>query len=152
MNTTSKTQIYQNIHTQWSGLKDSQAPWYSNLSNAAALLYRELQPWWVGFYIIEGNNLHLGPFQGPVACTTIPKGKGVCGTAWQNQQSIVVPNVHLFPGHIACSEVSNSEIVVPIYKNGLIWGVLDIDSADFDTFDATDALELEKFCASLTHD
>jgi len=147
----SKTQIYQTIHTQWSGLYDPQVPWYSNLSNACALLYKELKPWWVGFYIIEGNNLHLGPFQGPVACTTIPKGKGVCGTAWQKEKSIVVPNVHLFSGHIACSEVSNSEIVVPIFIDNKIWGVLDIDSANFDTFDATDALELEKFCASLTN-
>ena len=151
MNQPSKIQIYQNIHAQWSGLYDPEVPWYSNLSNACALLYKELQPWWVGFYIVEGNNLHLGPFQGPVACTTIPKGKGVCGTAWQTEKSIVVPNVHLFPDHIACSEVSNSEIVVPIFIANKVWGVLDIDSADFDTFNATDALELEKFCAALTN-
>ena len=149
MNHPSKIQIYQNIHAQWSGLYDPQVPWYSNLSNACALLNKELQPWWVGFYIIEGNNLYLGPFQGPVACTTIPKGKGVCGTAWQKEKSIVVPNVHVFPGHIACSEVSNSEIVVPIFIDNQVWGVLDIDSAEFDAFDATDAVELEKFCASL---
>ena len=145
-----KLNSYKRIHTQWSGLMDPNAPWISNLSNACALLYHELQPWWVGFYLVEEDNLYLGPFQGPVACTRIPKGKGVCGTSWESEKTIIVPDVHKFPGHIACSEVSNSEIVIPLYQNDKIWGVLDIDSAEFNAFDEVDALELEKFCASLT--
>lgn len=151
MTPSEKIKIYENIHLQWSGLVDTNAPWYSNLSNAAALLMQELNPWWVGFYLVKENHLYLGPFQGPTACTLIQKGKGVCGTAWNKGETIIVPDVHKFPGHIACSEVSNSEIVVPIQKNNEIWGVLDIDSADFNTFDETDARELEKFCATLSN-
>lgn len=151
MNTNSKLNNYTEIHTKWSGLQDPQSPWYSDLSNAAALLYQMLTPWWVGFYLVEGDYLHLGPFQGPTACTQILKGKGVCGTAWLNKQPIIVPNVHVFPGHIACSDQSNSEIVIPLISNGQIWGVLDIDSIQYDAFDTVDVLELEKFCASLRH-
>ena len=151
MTPSEKNKIYENIHLQWSGLIDANVPWYSNLSNAAALLMKELNPWWVGFYLTRESYLYLGPFQGPTACTLIKKGKGVCGTAWNNNQTIIVPDVHKFPGHIACSEVSNSEIVVPIKKNNEIWGVLDIDSADFNTFDEIDARELEKFCATLSN-
>ena len=150
MKSIDKINSYQRIHTQWSGLFDPNVPLISNLSNASALLYKELNPWWVGFYLVEGNDLFLGPFQGPVACTRIPKGKGVCGSSWEKQATIIVPDVHKFPGHIACSEISNSEIVIPMFHNGDVWGVLDIDSADFNTFDEVDALELEKFCASLT--
>ena len=149
MNPDSKLNAYTEIHTKWSGLQDPQSPWYSDLSNASALLYHVLKPWWVGFYLIEGDNLHLGPFQGPTACTRIPKGKGVCGTAWLKRESIVVPNVHEFPGHIACSDQSNSEIVIPLISFGEIWGVLDIDSVHYNAFDALDVIELEKFCASL---
>jgi len=151
MTPSEKNRIYENIHLQWSGLIDTNVPWYSNLCNAAALLMKELNPWWVGFYLVNGNYLYLGPFQGPTACTQILKGKGVCGTSWDKGQTLIVPDVHKFPGHIACSEVSNSEIVVPMRKNGEIWGVLDIDSVDFSAFDETDAQELEKFCATLTH-
>lgn len=151
MTPSEKNKIYENIHLQWSGLIDVNVPWYSNLSNAAALLMKELNPWWVGFYLTRENYLYLGPFQGPTACTLIQKGRGVCGTAWNNNQTIIVPDVHKFPGHIACSEVSNSEIVIPIKKNNEIWGVLDIDSADFNTFDEIDARELEKFCATLSN-
>ena len=150
MKSIDKLNSYQRIHTQWSGLFDPNVPLISNLSNASALLYKELKPWWVGFYLVEGNDLFLGPFQGPVACTRIPKGKGVCGSSWENQATIIVPDVHKFHGHIACSKISNSEIVIPMFHNGDVWGVLDIDSADFNTFDEVDALELEKFCASLT--
>ncbi len=150
LNSNYKESVYQEIHMFWSGLLDPDAPWYSNLSNASALLHEKLQVWWVGFYLIEGNDLLLGPFQGPTACIRIPKGKGVCGNAWIEKRTIVVPDVHKFPGHIACSDKSNSEIVIPLLENGEVWGVLDLDSTHFHAFDEIDARELEKFCASLT--
>lgn len=150
MTPSEKIKIYENIHLQWSGLVDTNAPWYSNLSNAAALLMQELNPWWVGFYLVKENHLYLGPFQGPTACTRIAKGKGVCGTCWEKRETQLVPNVHEFPGHIACSSLSESEIVVPCFnRNNEIWAVLDIDSKLFNDFDLIDKQELEKFCASL---
>jgi GAF domain-containing protein len=103
----------------------------------------------VGFYLVKNNELVLGPFQGPVACTRIAHGKGVCGTAWAQRQTQVVEDVHQFPGHIACSAESNSEIVVPIIKNGEVVAVLDADSEHFSCFDNTDRLFLEKICATL---
>lgn len=147
----SKNECYALLHAQWTHLSDPNCPWYSNFSNATALLKTVFNFWWVGFYVIENDILVLGPFQGPIACTTISKGKGVCGTSWQQEKSIVVPNVHEFEGHIACSSASNSEIVIPIFsqKTGTIWGVLDIDSEHLNQFDEIDRIELEKFCASL---
>ncbi len=145
-----KEVIYAEIHALWLGLQDPNAPWYSNLSNVSALLHEKLGVWWVGFYLVKDNDLYLGPFQGPTACIRIPKGKGVCGTSWNEARTIVVPDVHKFPGHIACSDKSNSEIVVPLFENGVVWGVLDIDSTNFDAFDEIDSRELEKICASLT--
>lgn len=117
------------------------------LANVAALIHERFGFWWTGFYRVIGEELVLGPFQGPVACTRIRKGRGVCGTSWNEARTVIVPNVHEFPGHIACSSLSNSEIVVPVFDEcGNVTGVLDIDSRDFDTFDETDAEWLEKIC------
>jgi GAF domain-containing protein len=117
------------------------------MANVAALIHERFGFWWTGFYRVIGEELVLGPFQGPVACTRIRKGRGVCGTSWNENRTVIVPNVHEFPGHIACSSLSNSEIVVPVFDEcGNVTGVLDIDSRDFDTFDETDAEWLEKIC------
>jgi GAF domain-containing protein len=114
------------------------------LANAAALIHETMGFFWTGFYLVKDNTLHLGPFQGPVACYTIPYGKGVCGTAWKEGKTLVVKDVEDFPGHIACSSLSRSEIVVPIFKENKIIGVLDIDSKEIATFDNTDKDYLEK--------
>ena len=117
------------------------------MANVAALINERFGFWWTGFYRVIGEELVLGPFQGPVACTRIRKGRGVCGTSWNEARTVIVPNVHEFPGHIACSSLSNSEIVVPVFDEcGNVTGVLDIDSRDFDTFDETDAEWLEEIC------
>ncbi|MBQ5375195.1 MAG: GAF domain-containing protein [Bacteroidaceae bacterium] len=117
------------------------------MANVAALIHERFGFWWTGFYRVIGEELVLGPFQGPVACTRIRKGRGVCGTSWNEARTVIVPNVHEFPGHIACSSLSNSEIVVPVFDEcGNVTGVLDIDSRDFGTFDETDAEWLEKIC------
>ena len=116
----------------------------SNLANASALIFQTLHNLnWAGFYIKNGGRLELGPFQGKVACTVIPIGKGVCGTAAQIGKTIVVPDVHKFEGHIACDSASNSEIVVPIFKNGELYGVLDVDSPSYDRFTEDDRVNLE---------
>lgn len=118
------------------------------MANVAALIHERFGFWWTGFYRVIDNELVLGPFQGPVACTRIRKGRGVCGTSWNEERTIVVPDVHEFPGHIACSSLSNSEIVVPVFDESRnITGVLDIDSREFSTFDETDAKWLENICA-----
>ena len=114
------------------------------LANAAALIHETMGFFWTGFYLVKDNILHLGPFQGPVACYTIPYGKGVCGAAWKEGKTLVVKDVEEFPGHIACSSLSRSEIVVPIFKADKIIGVLDIDSKETGTFDETDRDNLEK--------
>lgn len=124
----------------------------ANLSNIAAAIFQTFKFHWVGFYFVDkedSNQLVLGPFQGPVACTRINKGKGVCGTAWLKAQTQLVSNVHEFEGHIACSSFSNSEIVVPLFKNDEVWGVLDIDSINFDDFTETDRIYLEKIARLL---
>ena len=118
----------------------------SNLANASALLYEELPDLnWAGFYLLEGEKLVLGPFQGKTACIEIPLGRGVCGTAAQQDKTQLVPNVHAFPGHIACDGASNSEIVVPLHLNGRLFGVLDIDSPQFSRFSEEDREGLEAF-------
>ena len=120
----------------------------ANLSNAAAYLYERLgNVNWVGFYLADGDDLILGPFQGPVACTSIAKGRGVCGTAFQRKETIVVPDVDAFPGHIACSSLSRSEIVIPLIRDGYAWGVLDIDSPVLDRFSDADRAELEEIAS-----
>lgn len=116
----------------------------ANMANVAAALHETFGFWWTGFYRVEANELVLGPFQGPVACTRIPYGKGVCGTAWERQETVVVPDVHQFKGHIACSSESNSEIVVPVCREGSVIAVLDIDSSEYATFDDTDRRYLEQ--------
>ncbi|ASP37425.1 hypothetical protein CHH28_01455 [Bacterioplanes sanyensis] len=121
----------------------------ANLANVAALLYQTLGFWWVGFYLVKEDQLVLGPFQGPTACTRIDFGRGVCGTAWQQQQTQLVANVHEFPGHIACSGDSQSEIVVPIVHNQQVVAVLDIDSARLDDFGPQDKTWLEQLAALL---
>lgn len=117
----------------------------ANLANISAALKETFGFFWVGFYLVKGEQLVLGPFQGPIACTRIRKGRGVCGTAWAKAETLVVPDVDAFPGHIACSSLSRSEIVVPLIRaNGEVWGVLDIDSENLESFDATDARFLEE--------
>jgi GAF domain-containing protein len=149
-NSLSKQEKYAALHTQWNGLMDTKVDLVANLSNATALMKTIFQWWWVGFYRVDGKILMLAPFQGPPACTTIELGKGVCGSAWQQATTIVVPDVDLFPGHIACSSESKSEIVIPIHTpTGEIWGVLDVDSDYISHFDTLDQIELEKFCRSL---
>ena len=125
------------------------------MAEISAFIYERMNFFWVGFYIVrnssgKGNELVLGPFQGPPACLRIPFGRGVCGTAWKEARTIVVPDVEAFPGHIACSSLSRSEIVVPVFsETGNVAAVLDIDSKSLDTFDSTDALWLEKICRKL---
>ena len=121
------------------------------MSNVAAAIHQEMKFWWTGFYRVVGDELVLGPFQGSVACMHIPFGRGVCGTAWQREQTIVVPDVEQFPGHIACSSASRSEIVVPVFdKEGRVTAVLDIDSERLATFDETDQRYLEEICRMLS--
>ena len=122
----------------------------ANMANVAAMLWQTFHWGWTGFYRVIDDTLVLGPFQGPMACTRIRKGRGVCGTAWQENQTQVVPDVDLFPGHIACSSASRSEIVVPLHDpEGNVSGVLDIDSDELNTFDETDRLWLERIAALL---
>ena len=121
----------------------------SRMANAAAAIHRCFGFWWTGFYRVIGEQLVLGPFQGPVACMRIPYGKGVCGSAWKAGETIVVPDVEKFPGHIACSSESRSEIVVPVRRDGKVVAVLDIDSEKLGTFDDTDRIYLEKIAELL---
>ncbi|WP_119080551.1 GAF domain-containing protein [Chitinophaga alhagiae] len=116
----------------------------ANLANITAALKEQFGWLWVGFYLVKNNELVLAPFQGPVACTRIRYGKGVCGTAWQQAKTLIVPDVEKFPGHIACSSLSRSEIVVPVFRNGEVAGVLDVDSTELNTFDETDRQYLEE--------
>ena len=139
-----KEDKYKTLLPQIKALVDGETDSIANMANIAAVLHETFGFWWTGFYRVMGNELVLGPFQGPVACTRIPYGKGVCGTAWERQETIVVPDVHQFKGHIACSSESNSEIVVPILHDGMVIAVLDIDSSEYDTFDDTDRRYLEQ--------
>lgn len=116
----------------------------ARMANAAAMIHDTFRFWWTGFYRVQGDQLVLGPFQGPVACTRIGFGRGVCGSAWQQQRTLVVPDVEQFPGHIACSSRSKSEIVVPVLRDGTVIAVLDIDSENLATFDETDQRYLEQ--------
>ena len=144
-----KENLYKSTLQQIEGLIEAEKDLIAGLANVSAVLKNTFHWWWMGFYLVKNNELVLGPFQGPVACTRIGYGKGVCGTAWAQNQSIVVADVHAFPGHIACSAESNSEIVVPVRKNGAVVAVLDADSEHFSCFDETDRLFLEKICATL---
>jgi len=147
----SKEEKYIWLLENWPHFLDSESPWFSNLSNATAILKELFNHWWTGFYLVVDSKLVLGPFQGNNACTRIEIGKGVCGTAWESKCTQLVPNVHEFPGHIACSSASNSEIVVPIFNlQNEVWAVLDIDSINYNEFDQIDKEFLEKFCKILT--
>lgn len=144
-----KEDKYALLFRQIIALSEGEEDTIALMANMAAALHDTLHFWWTGFYRVIGEELVLGPFQGPIACTRIPKGRGVCGTAWLQQQTIIVPNVHEFNGHIACSNASKSEIVVPVWKNGAIVAVLDVDSEHLDTFDETDKVWLEKIVSIL---
>lgn len=139
-----KREQYENLLPQIDALMTYETDLVANLANVAAALKEQFGWLWVGFYMVRGDELVLGPFQGPVACTRIHKGKGVCGTAWAQAETLVVPDVDKFPGHIACSSASRSEIVVPIVRNGEVVGVLDVDSVELAAFDETDAGYLER--------
>ena len=139
-----KTEKYQELYKQLQSLLSGEYDQLANMANMAALIHETFGFWWTGFYIVKDEQLVLGPFQGPIACTRIPYGKGVCGTAWQRQETIVVPDVEEFPGHIACSSLSRSEIVVPIFRGTSVYAVLDIDSKELATFDDIDKEWLEK--------
>ena len=144
-----KSDKYQELYKTIESVVSGESDQIANMANTAALLHEAFGFWWTGFYIIKGEQLVLGPFQGPVACTRIGFGKGVCGTSWERRETIVVPDVHKFPGHIACSSLSQSEIVVPMFHNGEIYAVLDIDSKDLATFDEVDKEWLEKIVTLL---
>lgn len=140
-----KENIYESLLPQLEQLLKGETDVTANLANTCAVLKETFNWWWVGFYRVKNNELVLAPFQGPIACTRIGYGKGVCGTAWKLAQSILVPDVDAFPGHIACSSQSVAEIVVPIIdKNGNVAGVLDVDSESYDVLDKTDLFYLKK--------
>lgn len=138
-----KAERYEAFIPQWKAFIDGETDVISILANTSAALKEAFGFFWIGFYIVKDGELHVGPFQGSVACYRIKKGKGVCGTAWKDATTQIVPDVELFPGHIACSSDSRSEIVVPIMVNGEVYGVLDIDSDELATFDDTDRVYLE---------
>jgi GAF domain-containing protein len=147
-----KEQKYQELYCQIQSLIAGETDSIAVMSNVAAAIHQKMGFFWTGFYRVVNNELVLGPFQGPVACMHIPFGRGVCGTAWQRKESIVVPDVELFPGHIACSSLSRSEIVVPLFSKAdptLVIAVLDIDSTELNTFDAIDRQHLEAICQLL---
>jgi len=138
-----KTEQYLSLIPQIKGLMEGEKDLIANLANVAAALKEQFSWLWVGFYLVKDEQLVLGPFQGPVACTRIIKGRGVCGTSWAKAETLIVPDVEKFPGHIACSSLSKSEIVVPLMKDGMVWGVLDVDSEWLDQFDEIDRKYLE---------
>ena len=140
---------YELLYKQLLALAEGESDEVALMANAAALLHDAFHFWWTGFYRVVGDELVLGPFQGPVACTRIPFGRGVCGTAWKMRQTIIVPDVEQFPGHIACSSASRSEIVVPLFRDDRVVAVLDIDSEHLATFDETDRIGLEKLVGVL---
>ena len=144
-----KKEQYALLLKQVQGLLEGESDRVANMANVAAVLHEAFGFWWTGFYLVQGRELVLGPFQGPVACTRIPFGRGVCGTAWQQGKTVVVPDVEEFPGHIACSSASRSEIVVPVIKGKDVVAVLDIDSRELATFDGRDATGLEAIVALL---
>ena len=139
-----KAEKYQLLLPQIEALVAGETDSIAKMANVAAALHETFGFWWTGFYRVVNDELVLGPFQGPIACTRIRYGRGVCGTSWQQEETLIVPNVHEFPGHIACSSASNSEIVVPLIRDKKVIAVLDIDSTDFGTFDQTDKAYLEQ--------
>ena len=145
-----KQERYEALLPQLKAVVEDEPDLIANMANVAAMLHETFGFWWTGFYRVEGEELVLGPFQGPMACTRIRKGRGVCGTAWLKEETQVVPDVDKFPGHIACSSASRSEIVVPIFHAGKVIAVLDIDSERLNTFDETDRQNLEQIVKMLS--
>lgn len=139
-----KEERYKTLIPQIEAVLEDEVDLIANMANVAAMLHETFNFWWTGFYRVVGRTLVLGPFQGPMACTRIQKGRGVCGTAWAEEKTQVVPDVDAFPGHIACSSASRSEIVIPVWKKRKIVAVLDIDSDKLATFDETDRRYLEQ--------
>jgi L-methionine (R)-S-oxide reductase len=139
-----KEEEYQSLIPQIKGLLEGETDLIANMANITAALKEQFGWLWVGFYVVKNNELVLAPFQGPVACTRIKKGRGVCGSCWAQAKTLVVPDVEKFPGHIACSSLSKSEIVVPVIKDGEVVGVLDVDSEEYDLFDDIDKQYLEE--------
>lgn len=150
INDGTKIENYTTLIPQIAALIDGEPDLVANLANVAASLKEQFQWFWVGFYLVKQDELVLGPFQGPVACTRIRKGRGVCGASWAQAKTLIVPDVELFPGHIACSSLSRSEIVVPIIRNGLVVAILDVDSEELDKFDLTDQQYLEQIVGLLS--
>jgi GAF domain-containing protein len=140
----SKEEQYQSLIPQIKGLLEGENDLIANLANISAALKEQFDFFWVGFYVVKQDELVLGPFQGPVACTRIKKGRGVCGTSWQQAETLIVPDVEKFPGHIACSSLSRSEIVVPVIRNGEVVAVLDVDSDEYNQFDEVDKQYLQQ--------
>ena len=146
INGENKRELYETLLPQLQSLTAGETDVVANMANVAAALKQTFDFFWVGFYLVKEEELVLGTFQGPIACTRIRFGRGVCGTAWKEARTLIVPDVEQFPGHIACSSDSKSEIVVPILKQGKVAGVLDIDSDTLDSFDTIDARYLEEIC------
>ena len=138
-----KEEQYQTLLPQIKALLEGEPDLIANLANVCAALKEQFGWLWVGFYLVKNDELVLGPFQGPVACTRIKKGRGVCGSSWAQATTLIVPDVEKFPGHIACSSLSKSEIVIPLIDNNLVWGVLDVDSNELNEFDEIDQQYLE---------
>lgn len=142
--TGAKAEQYESLVPQIAALLEGEPDVIANMANIVAALKEQFGWLWVGFYLVKDNELVVAPFQGPVACTRIKKGKGVCGTSWERKQTLIVPDVEKFPGHIACSSLSKSEIVVPVVRNSEVIAVLDVDSAELNHFDKTDQKYLEQ--------
>lgn len=149
INEGNKPEKYEALMPQIRALVMGESDMIANMANIAAALKQTFDFFWVGFYIVHGNQLVLGPFQGPIACTRIKKGKGVCGTAWEKEKTIIVPNVDEFPGHIACSSASKSEVVIPLFHDEEVFAVLDVDSDKLNDFTAEDAFYLEQIVRAL---
>jgi L-methionine (R)-S-oxide reductase len=148
--TGTKQEQYEALIPQINALLEGEPDLIANLANAVAALKEQFGWFWVGFYLVKNDELVLGPFQGPVACTRIKKGRGVCGASWAQEKTLIVPDVEKFPGHIACSSLSKSEIVVPVITNNEVVAVLDVDSDAYDQFDETDKYYLEKIVSSIS--
>lgn len=148
--TGSRQEQYESLLPQIEALVTYEKDLIANLANVTAALKQQFGWLWIGFYLVKENELVLGPFQGPIACTRIQKGKGVCGTSWAKGETLIVPDVDQFPGHIACSSLSRSEIVVPVFKNNEVVAILDADSEVLDQFDETDKIFLERIVSLIT--
>jgi L-methionine (R)-S-oxide reductase len=145
-----KPENYQSIIQQIKALIDGEPDLIANLANIVAALKEQFGWFWIGFYLVKNDELVLAPFQGPVACTRIKKGRGVCGTSWAKAETLIVPDVEAFPGHIACSSLSKSEIVVPVIRNNKVVAVLDVDSDELNNFDETDKQYLEEIISFIS--